>query len=276
MMILPAGTLLTIGSFPTTIGGIILLSCVLLGLSWWLTGKIFRERDRTTVVFRVMVSLLVFIGAGFFQQALVEIIRHGRLAPALETKEAREARLRENMVQWVAAPAFDAYWDSPSAEVQKLLRMSPDERRDYEPNRVDAAILTQSAVRALTWMALEHRHPSPYGRRAFPHAERGTKILNEFTVAQTQAMFDYILAVSPGTEREARPSLEDALAYSREPSGIAASQPAAQPAPGPYPFVQASRATSHGRTFVIRMSATQTRIIEAGSEEEALKIARQP
>jgi hypothetical protein len=145
------------------------------------------------------------------------------------------------------------------------------------------AVLAESAVRSLIWMALEHRQPSPFGRNAVPHAERGTRVLNDFTVQQTQAMFDFVLAVSPQAELEARPYLADAFAYCSEATvaatpGAAPAAPAAptaKPEAGLYPFVQASRETPRGRAFVIRLSATQTRVIEAASEEEALQIARQ-
>jgi hypothetical protein len=139
--------------------------------------------------------------------------------------------------------------------------------------------LVESAVRSLIWMALEHRQPLTFGRNAAPHAERGTKILNEFTVQQTQAMFDFALAVSPPAEGKARPYLADALAYcsvatAAATPGAAPAAPSAKPEAGLYPFVQASRDTPRGRVYVIRLSATQTRVIETGSEEEALQIAR--
>jgi hypothetical protein len=102
-------------------------------------------------------------------------------------------------------------------------------------------------------------------------------------------MFDYVLTVSPRSESDARPYLADALAYCSEATapvhpgiapvhpdpGTAPGAPAVKPEAGLYPFVQASRVTPRGRAFVIRLSATQTRVIEAGSEEEALRIAKQ-
>jgi hypothetical protein len=130
-------------------------------------------------------------------------------------------------------------------------------------------------------MALEHRNPSKFGRMAFPHAERGTRVLNDLTAPQAQAMFDYILIVSPLAEPDIRPCLNDALAFcleATEPAvpGAASGEPAANPDARPYPSIEASRETSRGRAFVVRLSATETRVIEAGSEEEALKAARKP
>src|SRR5208283_1162889 len=269
MTTLPAGALLAIGWFPTTIGGVILFFSLLLAFSWWLTGKAFRERDLTTLIFRGTVTVLICIGVGFFEQSLAEFIREGPLNSALETKAEKDARLRDNMQRWVAAAAFDAYWSPPPVDVRKMMQMSPEERREFEAGQVSLALLAESAVRGLAWMALEHQHPLPFGRNTFPHAERGTKVLNNFAISQAQAMFDFVRIASPNSERDARPFLEDALAYCREatapaPPGTASGRPVVDPAAGPYPFVQASRETPRGRAFVIRLSATRTRVIEAG------------
>ena len=130
-------------------------------------------------------------------------------------------------------------------------------------------------------MAMEHRRSPSLGRSASPHAERGTKVLNDFNASQAQAMFDYILMVSPETERDARPFLQDALAYCREsaqavPVVAQSAEQAEKKASGRYPSIVIRRETPRGGEFVVRTSATQTRVIEAASEEEALKIARQP
>ena len=271
---------MAISWFPTTIGGILLFLILLMAVSWWLTGKAFRERDWTTLIFRGMTSVLVCVCIGLLHESLMEWIHRGPLAPALGTQAEKDQRLRENMQQWVAPAACDACWNPPTIEPKKLVQMSPAEREAFKASHVTPAILVESAVRALVWMALEHRQPSPYGRNAVPHAERGTKILNDFTVPQVKAMFDYVLTVSPPSESDARPYLADALAYCSEATapvhpGTATVAPPVKPEAGLYPFVQASRETPRGRAFVIRLSATQTRVIEAGSEEEALKIAKQ-
>jgi hypothetical protein len=274
MATLPADARMAIEWFPSTVGGVILFYALLIALSWWLTGKVIQERDLTTLIFRGIVSVFVCIGVGFFQQSLVDLVRPSPLNSALETKAEKDARLRENMRQWVEAAANDAYWSPPPIDMRKVLQMSPEEHREFEASQVNPAVLAESAIRGLAWLALEHQHPTPFGRNAYPHAERGTKILNDFTAAQAQAMFDYIRVVAPSSERDARPYLEDALAYGRETT--ASSGPAMKPAARPYPYVQASRETPGGRVFVIRLSPTQTRLIEAGSEEEALRIAKQP
>lgn len=277
MTSLPAGAPLAISWFPTTVGGVILFFFVLLALSWWLMGKVFRERDLTTLIFRGMVSVLVCIGVGFFQRSLADLIHRGPLNSALATKAEEDAQLRQNMQRWVAAAAYDVYWNAPANDVRKVMQMSPAERKEFEASQVNPAILVESAVRGLAWMALEHQHPSLFGRKAFPHAERGTKVLNDFTDLQAQAMFDFVRIVGPPSVRDARPYLEDALAYCREAAAPATSgSPSDKPAAGPYPFVQATRETSRGRAFIIRLSATRTQVIEAGSEEEALKMAKQP
>jgi hypothetical protein len=274
---LPAGAPLAISWFPTTVGGFILYILLLLALSWWLMGKVFRERDLTTLIFRGMMSALVCIGVGFFQQSLADLIRGGPLNSALATKAEDDANLRQNMQRWVAPAAYDGYWNVPATEVRKVLQMSPAERKEFEASQVTPAILVESAVRGLAWMALEHQHPSPFGRKTFPHAERGTKVLNDFTDLQAQAMFDYVRIVGPSSMRDARPYLEDALAYCREAAAPATSgSPSGKPAAVPYPYVQATRETSRGRAFLIRLSATRTQVVEAGSEEEALKLAKQP
>jgi len=83
---LPAGAPLAISWFPTTVGGVILFFFVLLAVSWWLMGKVFRERDLTTLIFRGMVSVLVCIGFGFFQRSLADLIRRGPLNSALRNE----------------------------------------------------------------------------------------------------------------------------------------------------------------------------------------------
>jgi hypothetical protein len=257
-----------------------------LAISWWLTGRFFKARDLTTLAFRGLTSLLVCFALGLFDRSLVSYIRQGPLAPVFETKADKGQRLREKMQQWVTPAACDAYWKTIPADSRKPWQMSPAERKEFDANQVNPEILVESAIRALTWMALEHRQPSPFGRNAFPHAERGTKVLNKFTAAQAQLMFDYVLLVSPRSERDVRPCLADALAYCDEvlsPAEAAAQQTApvaehtAKPLSPPYPpHVEATRLTPQGRVFVVRMSPTETRVIEAGSEEEALKKAKQP
>src|SRR5664280_113215 len=281
MMTLPEGAAMATNWSPTTFGGYILVVLLLLAVSWWLTGRIFRERDRTTLVFRGVLSLLVCFGIGLFHQSLVQVVRQGPLAAMVKMQAEKDARLQANMQQWVAAPAYDACWRPGATDPRTLKQMTPMEREEFEASQVTPAILAESAVRGLTWMALKHRHPSPSGSNALPHAERGTKVLNNFTVVQAQAMFDYVLLVSPQSEGEARPYLEDACAFCREAAapatrGIAVGGSVAKPDVGPYPFVEASRETSRGRMFVIRLSATQRKLIAAGSEEEALRIAKQP
>jgi hypothetical protein len=289
MTTLGTGAAMAISWRPTTIGGIILSLVLLMAVSWWLTGKIIRERDLISLIFRWAASVLVCICIGLFHVSLMDWIHRGPLASALETQAEKDQRLRENMQQWVAPAACDAYWNPPAADPRKLMQMSTAERAAFEAAQVSPVILVESAVRALVWMALEHRKPSPLGRKAVPHAERGTKVLNDFTVPQVAAMFDYVLTVSPRSESDARPYLADALAYCSEATapvhpgiapvhpdpGTAPGAPAVKPEAGLYPFVQASRVTPRGRAFVIRLSATQTRVIEAGSEEEALRIAKQ-
>jgi hypothetical protein len=256
-----------------------------LAISWWLTGRFLKERDRLTLAFRGLMSLLICFALGLFDRSLVSFVRHGPLAPVFETRADKDQRLRENMQEWVTPAACNAYWKTTPADSRKPWQMSPAERKEYDANQVNPGILVESAIRGLAWMALEHRNPSPVGRNEFPHAERGTKVLNNFTAAQAQLMFDYIVWVGPNSEREARPYLADAFAYCREtPSGAEAAAGQAGPAaehtgrpPAPlYPHVEGSRETEQGRVFVVRMSATERRIIKAGSEGEALKKAKQP
>jgi len=126
-------------------------------------------------------------------------------------------------------------------------------------------------------MALEHQHPSPFGRKAFPHAERGTKVLNDFTVLQAQAMFDFVRIVGPPSVRDARPYLEDALAIVCEAARPRLPDPLpANPRRGRTRCPGNSGKTSRGSGIHHPLSATGTQLIEAGSEEEALKMAKQP
>jgi len=277
---------MAIGWFPSTTGGYILLFLLLLAISWWLTGRLFRERDLTTTVFRGLVSLLACLGIAYFHYASVGMMRQEPLATVVKTKAEKDAPIQENMRQWVTAAAYDAYWSTPATDPGKLSQKPPAESKDFEAIKTNPAILVESAVRGLTWMALEHRRPSPFGRNAYPHAERGTKALNSFTVPQAQAMFDFILTVSPASQRDVRPYLADALAYCGETSAPVSPAPSAPPAAAPvgsagksaavqYPFIVVSRETGHGRAFVIRISATQMRTVEAASEEEALRIAKE-
>lgn len=280
MTILQAGAPLAVSWFPESPGGIVLVLFLMLIVSWWLMGRVLKERDWVTQVFRALMSVLLCIGVYFFNQSLVELINSGPLAKTFETKAAKDARLRRNMQQWMAAPAFDAYWSPAEADPSKLKKMSLEARKEFQANRVPPAVLIESAIRGLTWMSLEHELGFASGHDPSSHAERGTKPLNNLTVAQAQAMFEFIQIVSPRSVRDAQPYLEGALAYCREASapaapGAASSEPAVKPAAGPYPIVEARRETPRGRSFLIRVSATETRVIEAGSEEEALKIAKQ-
>ena len=270
---------LAIQWFPSSPGGVVLLLLLVLGISWWLTGRFFKERDLTTLIFRGLGSLLICFAIGLFNRSLISYLRQGPLAPVIETKEEKEHRLRENLQQWVTPAACDACLKPTAPDPRKLQTMSPAERKEFDASQVTPEILRESAMRGLTWMALEHRQPSPSKRTGFPHSERGTKVLNNLTVSQVQAMFDYIQWVSPRSEPEARPYLADALAYSREAMARPAApvdEPAGKAAAPLYPRIDASRPTQHGRAFVVRLSPTETRVIEAGSEEEALKKARQP
>jgi hypothetical protein len=285
-MYVPADRLTpTVKWLPSSLGGIILMLSLALAISWWLTGRFFKARDTTTLAFRGLTSLLICFALGLFDRSLVSFFHEGSLAAVFETRADREQRLRDKMQEWVTPAACDAYWNTIPADSRKTWQMSPAERKEFAANQVNPEILVESAIRGLAWMALEHRQPSPVGRNEFPHTERGTKVLNNFTAAQAQLMFDYIVWVSPNSEREARPYLADALAYCREtPSAAAAAArqegPAAvhagRPPARPYPHIEVVRETEQGRVFVVRMSATETRIVKAGSEEEALKKAKQP
>ncbi len=286
MTTLAAGAAMAIGWFPTSVGGIVLSMFLLLVVSWWVTGRFFKERDLTTGIFRGLLSVLVSFGIAYFHYSSVRMLREGPLAKVVLTKEEKEAPLRANMQQWVAPAAYDAYWTPPAVDPRNAGKMSPKERRDFEAWQAGRDVLVESALRGLTWMALEHKNPSPFGRSSKPHTERGTKALNSFTAAQTQAMFDFIVAVKPALERDARPCLADALAFCHDTAAAASpaaapgqppaapGQPAANPAEVQYPFVVVTRETDRGRSFVVRISATQTRVIEAATEEEALKIAK--
>lgn len=271
---------MAISWFPTTIGGFIVVMSLLLAFSWWLTGRIIRERDLITTLFRGMASFLVCVAIALFHYSSVNMMLHGPLADMVKTKAERDAPIKENMRQWVAAAAYDAYWSPPAADPRKPTQMSPSERKDLEAGQTNPEILAESALRGLIWMALEHRHSSTAGRKAYPHSERGTKVLSDFAPAQAQAMFDYIVIASPDAARAAQPFLADALAYCREPVVAApppapSSEPAGKLVAERYPFIVMSRETLHGGAFVVRISATQTRVIEAASEEEALKIAKE-
>jgi hypothetical protein len=274
--------------FPVTETGVVLFMIVMFAISWRLTGRIFREKDKTTKVFRALVSVLVFFALSLFRDSFAYFIRHGPL-DLFKNKAGSEARIQKNMQLWVTPEAYDDFWNLPAADPQKPGGLARDERRRLDAARLTPAVMTESAMRGLVWMAVEHRHPSSFGHHAFPHSEKGTKDLNSVTVAQTQAMFDYIVLVDPRNELDARPYLKDALAFSAEETS--ASEPASsvgtdlggkRATPGgdhpvkagavSYPFVQASRITPHGRVFVVRVSASETRVIRADTEAEALKL----
>ena len=278
MTIFASGPVMAISWYPTSLGGLILLYLLMLGVSWWITGMISRERDHTTLVFRGMVSVLVCFIIGVFHRSVTDWISQGPMARALETKAEKEGRLQENMKLWVAPAAFDSCWHPAPPDPKKVVQMTAEERAALQANKVTPEILVESAIRALAWMALEHRQPSQFGRNAFPHAERGTMVLNEFKGPQAQAMYDYVRMMNPRSERDARPYLADAIAYCAEnpAPGAAGTKPATKPDAVSYPFVETSRKTAHGRMFLIRTSPNATRMIEAASEEEALKIVRQP
>jgi hypothetical protein len=276
--------------FPVTEAGVVLFLIVMFAISWRLTGRIFREKDKTTKLLRALVSVLVFFALSLFRDSFAYFLRHGPL-DLFKNKAESEARIQKNMQLWVTPEAYDSFWSSPAADPRKMEGLSPDERRRLTAARITPAVMTESATRGLVWMAVEHRHPSSVGRHAFPHSERGTKDLNGFTVAQTQAMFDYIILVDPRNELDARPYLKDALAFSAE-EALASEQTSsatddaggkgtalgsdvsAKAGAVSYPFIQASRTTPQGRVFVVRVSATETRLIRADSEAEALKQIR--
>lgn len=274
--------------FPVTEAGVILFLVAMFALSWWLTGRIFREKDKTTKVFRALVSVLVFFALGLFRDSFAYFIRHGPL-DLFRNQAESQARIQQNMQLWVAPEAYDALWNSPPADPARLAGLSPEERQRLGAARLTPSVMTESAIRGLVWMAVEHRHPSSFGHHAFAHAERGTKDLNRLTVEQTQAMFDYIVLADPRSELDARPYLKDALAFSAEeplspdrtPAAAADDAGGKGAASGnnhstktgvsPYPFIQASRATPQGHVYVVRISATETRVIRAETEAEALQ-----
>jgi hypothetical protein len=258
---------------PSSPGGVFLLLLIVLAVSWWITGRLFKERDLTTMVFRSLISLLLCFAIGLFQRSLVGYIHEGPLAPVLVAKTDPDKPLQNNMRQWVATAAYEAYWKPAALDPKRLQQMSPAERKEYDDSQVTSDVLVESAVRGLIWMAMEHRQPSLVGRNAFLHAERGTQILNRFTPAQAHAMYDFVVQVSPRSEGYARPYLADALAYCAEVTARPGDGDAAKPAPVLYPRIDVTRMTPQGRVFVVRMSPTETRVIEAGSEEEALKKA---
>lgn len=274
--------------FPVTEAGVAVFLIVMLAVSWRLTGRIFREKDKTTKVFRALVSVLVFFALCLFRDSFAYFIRHGPLNLFRNQAEA-QARIQQNMQLWVAPEAYDALWNSPPADPVKLAGLSPEERQRLEATRLTPSVMTESAIRGLVWMAVEHRHPSSFGHHAFAHAERGTKDLNRLTVGQTQAMFDYIVLADPRSELDARPYLKDALALGAEEflspdrtpdvaaddaggkGAASGNNRAAKAGSSPYPYIQASRATPQGHVYVVRISATETRVIRADTESEALK-----
>ena len=274
--------------FPITEVGVVLFLIVMFVIAWRLTGRIFREKDKTTKIFRGLVSVLVFFALGLFRDSFAYFIRHGPL-DLFKNQAESEARIRKNMLLWVEPDAYEAFWSSSAADSRKPEGVSPDERRRLEAARVTPAVMVESAFRGLVWMAVEHRHPSSFGHHAFSHVEKGTKDLNRISVEQTQAMFDYITLVDPRNELEARSYLKDALAFSAEEAlppdqalaiadgggkeGASGSAEAAKAGGVAYPLVQGSRTTAHGRVFLVRISATETRVIRAKSEAEALRLA---
>jgi len=283
---------------PSSPGAILLLLLLALAASWWLTGLFFKEQDLTTLIFRCLVSVLLCFGIGLFHRSVVNFIRKVPRAVAAETPAEKEDRLRENLEQWATpaacAACLKAVPASPGKPQQaapadvKPQQAAPADVRESGAGPMNPAVLLESAVRGLTWMALEHRQPSPFGRNAFPHAERGTKVLNSLTVAQAQAMYDYILQVSSHAAEDAQPFMADALAYCREATPTSGAPGSAERQPeqagensgkisvAVYPHVEVSRPAARGRAFVVRMSPTQVRVIEAASEEEALRKAREP
>jgi hypothetical protein len=275
--------------FPATEVGVGVFLVVMFLISWRLTGRIFREKDQTTKVFRALIAVLVFFALAMFRDSFAYFIRHGS-TDLFTNKAESAARLQKNMQLWVSPEAFEALWDPSKVDPQKLQGLSPQERQRLEADRIAPSIMTESAMRGLVWMAVEHRHPSSFGHHAFSHSERGTKDLNKLTVEETQAMFDYVALADPRSELDARPYLKDALAFSAEetlaPDQISSAADAAggkgvapgsdHPAKGgaaSYPFIQASRTTPRGRVFLVRISATETRVIRADSEAEALRLA---
>jgi hypothetical protein len=281
MTTLRAGAAIATSWFPNTIGGFTVLMSVLLLVSWLISGRIFRERDQTTMLFRGMMSFLICIGIALFNYSSVNMILHGPLADLVKTKAERDAPLQENMRQWVTPSAYDACWHLSAAAPPKLEQSVAAAGKTSDAARITPESLVESAMKGLTWMALEHRRASPVRRNASPHFEPGTKDLNRFAAAQAQAMFDYIQIVSPASKREAQPFLADALAYCSEPAApVAAAATSVGLAEGHgnarYPFILISRETPNGGEFVVRISPTETRVIQAATKAEALKIAKQP
>ena len=93
-------------------------------------------------------------------------------------------------------------------------------------------------------------------------------------------MFDYVLMVdprrsaTPGLVSRMRSPIAARLRSPRLPAVAASAKPAEKSRDVRYPFIQARRETPRGRAFIVRLSATKTQVVEAPSEEEALKIAR--
>lgn len=270
---------------PSSVGGIILMLLAILGVSWWLTGRFFKEQDLTTLIFRCLISVLICFALGLFDRSLVGFVRRVLPAPVTQTPEEKDKRLRENLEQWVTPAACAACFKPVPPDPLKLKQMSVAELREFQAGQVNPEILADSAVRGLMWMALEHRQPSAFGRNFYPHAERGTKPLNTLTVAQAQAMFDYLLLANPRLIANAQPYLADALAYCREgaPPAEAPGKPEGQvgersvkPGAPLYPRIEVSRPSEKGCAYVVRISPTEVRVIEAASEQEALKKAKEP
>jgi hypothetical protein len=270
---------------PSSVGGIILMVLVILGVSWWLTGRFFKEQDLITLIFRCLISLLICFAIGLFDRSLVGFVRQVWPAQVAQTAAERDKRILGNMQQWVTPAACAACLKPVPPDPVRLKQMSMAELKEFQASQVNPEILADSAVRGLMWMALEHRQPSTLGRNLYPHAERGTKPLNTLTVAQAQAMFDYLQLVNPRLVADAQPFLADALAYCREgipPAEASAKQPgpagehSVKPAGPAYPRIEVSRPAEKGRAYVVRVSPTEVRVIEAASEQEALKKAKEP
>jgi len=276
--------------FPSTVAGTILLLIVMWGISWWITGRLTRERDLTTTLFRIGASAVVLAAIFYFRDSFTYFVRHGPMM-LFRTQSETEARLRQNMPQWMTPEAIAAYWAPPALTPEALKLLPAPQRQAYEATRVTPEVMVESALRGLVWLALEQRHSTRgSGRSPFPHAERGTKVLNQFTPMQAQAMFDFVVMIDPRCELDAVPYLKDALKFCMEPlptddpskelaiSGVHSGEPgnaAAAPAKSKYPFISASRETAGRKFYIVRLSAAQTKMIEAASEEEALRKARE-
>jgi hypothetical protein len=272
--------------FPVTEVGVWVFLLVMFVISWRLTRRIFKEKDQTTRVFRALISLLVFFALSLFRDSFAYFIRHGPMDLFINKAELT-ARLQKNTRLWVSPEAFEILWDPSKVDPQKLQGLSPEERRRLEADQTTPSIMTESAMRGIVWMAVEYRHPFSFGHHAFSHTEKGTKDLNRITVEETKAMFDYIVLTDPRSELDARPYLKDALAFSAEEvfaeDQMSSASGGKGIAPGSghpgktggtsYPFIQGSRISPRGRVFLVRISATETRVIRADTEAEALKLA---